>query len=165
MLLTTNQDDHRIAWFTALAIAIHVVESQIPSPIPGIKPGLANVVSLVVLTLYSWKMAAWVGILRVLVGSLIIGSFLSPGFMLSMTGTICSLAALALGSRISSISLVGLSVLAAMSHMAGQFFVAYWMFIPHSGLFTLLPILMTAALIFGLFSGIIAQRTIKALQA
>ena len=42
----TTRQDHRIAWLTALAITIHIAESALPSPLPGIKPGLANVVTI-----------------------------------------------------------------------------------------------------------------------
>jgi heptaprenyl diphosphate synthase len=51
---------------------------------------------------------------------------------------------------------VGLSVLAAMAHMSGQITVAYLVFIPHAALLKLVPVLLTAALIFGTVSGIIA---------
>ena len=46
---TATRDDHLIAGFAALAIAIHIIESAFPSPLPGVKPGLANVVTLIVL--------------------------------------------------------------------------------------------------------------------
>jgi heptaprenyl diphosphate synthase len=59
---------------------------------------------------------------------------------------------------------VGLGILAAMAHMTGQFFAAYWLFIPHKALFNLLPVLMTAALIFGIISGLIATSMINYLQ-
>ncbi len=41
--------------------------------------------------------------------------------------------------------------------MAGQFALAYWVFLPHPGLLRLLPVLMTAALVFGFSGGIIAR--------
>ncbi|MDO9371877.1 MAG: Gx transporter family protein [Gammaproteobacteria bacterium] len=55
------------------------------------------------------------------------------------------------------LSALGYSVLAALAHMAGQFAVAYTLFIPHPALLHLLPVLMSAAVIFGAVSGIIAQ--------
>ena len=82
----TTRQDHRIAWLTALAITIHIAESALPSPLPGIKPGLANVVTIVALVQYGWGTAAWVALLRVLIGSLLIGTFLSPTFLLSLAG-------------------------------------------------------------------------------
>lgn len=161
--LNTTREDHLIAWLTALAITIHIAESALPSPLPGIKPGLANVITIAVLVRYGWRMAAWVALLRVLVGSLLLGTFLSPTFGLSLTGALASVTILALAKGImgllpgQGLGPLGYSVLAAMAHMAGQFWVAYLLFIPHPGLFHLLPVLMTAAVIFGVVSGIIAH--------
>lgn len=159
MQIQTTREDITIAWLTALAITIHVAEGAFPSPLPGLKPGLANVVTIVVLIRFGWSSAAWVSLLRVLMGSLILGTFLSPTFVLSLTGALCSIAVLAPASRLPGTGFgpIGYSVLAALAHMGGQFLAAYWLFIPHPGLFHLLPVLMTAALIFGLLGGIITR--------
>ncbi len=45
MHIRTTAEDHRIAWLTALAITIHIMESALPAPVPGLKPGLANVIA------------------------------------------------------------------------------------------------------------------------
>lgn len=151
----------------ALAITIHVLESALPTPVPGIKPGLANVITLAAMLLWGWRVAAWISLLRVLVGSLFIGTFLTPTFLLSLSGACCSLMVLGV-AYISSVKFtafaptaVGYGVLAAMAHMLGQFLAAYWLFIPHKALFHLLPVLMTAALIFGLLSGVITARLVS----
>lgn len=159
--------DHRIAWLAALAIVIHVAESAVPSPLPGIKPGLANVITVAVLLQFGWRTAAWVALLRVLVGSLVLGTFLSPTFMLSATGAVCSVAMLGLmhaccGRRLGP---VGYSALAAQAHMAGQFALAYWLFIPQPALLHLLPPLLSAALLFGVVSGIITATMLNRLAA
>lgn len=155
--VATTREDHRIAWFAALAIAVHVAESALPSPLPGVKPGLANVITVAVLLTDGWRAAAWVAALRVLVGSLLIGTFLTPTFVLSLCGAAAALGALGAGALLPGRGLgpVGYCLLAAMAHMAGQFFAAYALFIPHPALFGLLPVLMTAAVGFGLLSGII----------
>lgn len=169
--LSATAEDRLIAGFAALAIAVHVLEAGFPSPVPGIKPGLANVVTLIVLLRHGLKPALWVGVLRVLVGSLLIGSFMTPTFWLSASGAACSLAVLALGAGWNALlprlrlSALGLAVLAAEAHMAGQFYVAYHWFIPHPGLLRLLPLLLAAALGFGLVSGWIASRILDRLSA
>jgi heptaprenyl diphosphate synthase len=162
----TTRQDHRIAWLTALAITIHIAESALPSPLPGVKPGLANVVTIVALVQYGWGTAAWVAMLRVLIGSLLIGTFLSPSFLLSLTGAVASIAVLRLASWLPGrgFSPVGYCLLAAMAHMGAQFFTAYRVFIPHDGLLRLLPVFMTASLIFGIISGIIAQMALHRLR-
>lgn len=166
LIVQTTRDDHRIAWLTALAITIHIAESALPSPLPGVKPGLANVVTIVALMQYGWATAAWVALLRVLVGSLLIGTFLSPTFLLSLCGAVASIAVLRIATWAPGRGFgpVGYSLLAALAHMAAQFFTAYWVFIPHAGLFHLLPILMTAALIFGIISGMITQVALQRMR-
>lgn len=166
--LQTTREDHLIAWFTALAITIHIAESVLPSPLPGIKPGLANVVTIAVLLRYGLSMAIWVSLLRVLVGSLLLGTFLSPTFMLSLSGALCSVAVLSAAWKLvpgRGLGPLGCSVLAAMGHMAGQFCTAYALFIPHPGLLHLLPVLMTAAVLFGLVSGMIASAMLTRVPA
>jgi len=169
--LTTTRDDHRIAGLAALAITIHLLENALPSPLPGVKPGLANVVTIVVLCRYGWGAAAWVTGLRVLAGSLLLGTFLAPTFALSLAGAVCALAALA-GAQAGARALprwalgpVGYSVLAAWAHMVGQFWVAYRLFVPHEGLFHLLPILLSVSLVFGILSGVIATLVLTRLEA
>ncbi|SFF54792.1 heptaprenyl diphosphate synthase [Fontimonas thermophila] len=157
--LTPDREDRLVAGFAALAIVIHVLEAGLPSPVPGVKPGLANVITLIVLLRHSLRLAVWVAGLRVLVGSLLVGSFMAPGFWLSAAGAVASLTVLALASLWNAarpslrLSALGLSVLSALAHMSGQFAVAYGFFIPHPGLLRLLPPLLTAAFVFGLVTG------------
>ena len=46
-VIESTRKDHIIAWLAALAIAIHIIESAFPTPLPGVKPGLDNVVTLI----------------------------------------------------------------------------------------------------------------------
>ncbi|MFA5940230.1 MAG: Gx transporter family protein [Sinimarinibacterium sp.] len=167
--LQPDREDRLVAGYAALAIVIHVIEAGFPSPIPGVKPGLANVVTLIVLMRHSLRLALWVALLRVLVGSLLVGSFMAPGFWLSLAGACASLVALFLGAAWNRglpalrLSALGLSVCSALAHMAGQFAVAYGFFVPHPGLLRLLPLLMTAALAFGLATGGAAQAILRRL--
>lgn len=163
MRIQATREDQRIAWLAALAITIHVAESALPSPLPGVKPGLANVVTLMALLMFGWRVALWVGLLRVIAGSLLIGSFLTPTFVLSLAGALASLLALWVASRLPGRGCgpIGYSLLASQAHMAGQFAAAYCLFIPHPALLKLLPVLMSAALLFGLLSGTIASAMLQ----
>jgi heptaprenyl diphosphate synthase len=93
--LHTTPEDHRIAQLAAAAIGLSLIDAAIPMPLPGVKPGLANIVTLIVLARYGWVAAAWVSGLRVFAGSLLLGYFLSPGFFMSLSGALCSLLTLA----------------------------------------------------------------------
>lgn len=162
--LATSADDHHIARMAALALGLSVLEAAIPSPLPGVKPGLANIVTLIVLARYGWRTAAWVSLLRVLAGGLLFGSFLSPGFFLSLAGAACSLVILAIGMYLPQrwFGPVTHSILAAFAHIAGQLLLVYLWLIPHAGLAYLLPVFALAALVFGTVNGLIASRFLQA---
>jgi heptaprenyl diphosphate synthase len=158
--LASTVEDHQLARLSAVALGLSVLEAAIPSPIPGVKPGLANIVLLIVLARYGWRAAAWVSVLRVLAGSLLLGSFLTPGFFLSLSGAVCSLLALALSRHLPArwFGAVTHSVFAAFAHIAGQLLVVYFWLIPHQGVAYLIPVFALAALIFGTVNGLIATR-------
>lgn len=155
--LDATAEDHHIARMAAVALGLTVLENAIPSPLPGVKPGLANIVTLIVLARFGWRVAAWVSLLRVVAGSLLFGNFLAPGFFLSLSGAICSLATLALSRHLPKrwFGAVTQSILAAFAHIAGQMSVVYLWLIPHTGIAYLIPIFATAALIFGTVNGLI----------
>ena len=155
--LDTTAEDHHVARMAAVALGLTVLENAIPSPLPGVKPGLANIVTLIVLARFGWRVAAWVSLLRVVAGSLLFGNFLAPGFFLSLTGALFSLVALALSRHLPQrwFGPVTHSILAAFAHITGQMSVVYLWLIPHSGIAYLIPIFATAALIFGTVNGLI----------
>ncbi|RTL57049.1 MAG: Gx transporter family protein [Rhodocyclaceae bacterium] len=160
--LTVTADDHRVARYAAAAIALTVAEAAIPSPLPGVKPGLANIVVLLVLMRHGWADAAWVSLLRVVAGSLVVGQFLAPGFFLSLTGALLSLAVLAPAMHLPRrwFGPVTLSILAAFAHIGGQVLLARLWLVPHDGVFYLVPVFATTALIFGIVNGLIVARLI-----
>ncbi len=158
--IKTTADDHRIAKLAAFAIALHMVEAVIPSPLPGVKPGIANIVTLYVLYQYGYSTAAWVSILRVFASSLLLGQFLSPTFVLSLSGAMFSLGILWLAFKLPKkyFGPVSLSILAAFAHIAGQLIMVRLWLIPHAGVAYLVPFFALAALFFGLVNGLITSR-------
>jgi len=160
ILLNTTAEDHHIARMAAVALGLTILENAIPSPLPGVKPGLANIVTLIVLARYGWRAAAWVSLLRVVAGSLLFGSFLAPGFFLSLSGAVLSLLVLAVAQHLPSrwFGPVSHSIYAAFAHIAGQMLVVYVWLIPHAGIAYLIPIFAAAALVFGTVNGLIAAR-------
>ena len=158
--LPVNADDRRIARLAALAIGLTLAEAALPSPIPGVKPGLANIVVLMVLLQYGWRAAAWVSGLRVLAGGLLLGSLFAPGFWLSAAGAIVSLGVLALARNLPSqyFGPVSLSVLAAFGHIGGQLALAGAWLLPSAALIKLMPVFAAAALVFGAVNGVIVAR-------
>ena len=163
-IINTTADDHRIAKLAALAIGLHIAEAIIPSPLPGVKPGIANIVTQYVLYRFDFATAAWVSLLRVFASSLLLGNFLSPTFVLSLAGAVSSLLALVLGAKLPKrwFSPISLSIFAAFAHIAGQLLIVRLWLIPHAGIAYLIPVFAAAALIFGLVNGLIAARLLAA---
>jgi heptaprenyl diphosphate synthase len=158
--LRITPEDHRVAWLATAAVGLSLVDAAIPSPLPGVKPGLANIVTLIVLLRYGWGTAVWVSLLRVLAGSLLLGQFLAPGFFLSLTGALLSLLVLGAGRHLPArwFGPVSLSILAAFAHIGGQLLLARVWLIPHDGVFLMAPVFGLAALIFGSINGLIAAK-------
>ncbi len=162
--LPVTAEDRRIARLAALALGLTLVEAAIPSPIPGVKPGLANIVILMVLLQYGWRAAAWVSGLRVLAGGLLLGTLFAPGFWLSAAGACTSLAVLAVARYLPDrhFGPVSLSVLAAFAHIGGQLALAAAWLLPGTALLKLLPVFAAAALVFGAANGFAVARLLAA---
>ncbi|MDR1709937.1 MAG: Gx transporter family protein [Candidatus Accumulibacter sp.] len=158
--LAATPEDHRIARLAAAAIGLSLIDAAIPLPLPGVKPGLSNIVTLIVAARYGWRAAAWVSALRVLAAGLLLGQLFAPGFFMSLAGAAASLLALFAALRLPArwFGPVSWSLLAAFAHIAGQLLLARLWLIPHDGVFYLTPLLASAALVFGTLNGLIAAR-------
>jgi len=147
---------------TAGAIVIGILESFIPSiGIPGVKLGLANIMILVILYELGILEAILVDLLRVLVVGLIRGTFLSMGFLMSLSGAILSLAIMILFYLlVRKFSIIGVSVLGAIFHAVGQILIAM-IYLGTAYILLYLPVIAISAIITGAFVGIVAQLIIR----
>lgn len=155
-----------IAYLAATAVGTHILEAALPGLGPWFKPGLANTFTLVAFFHLGWKAAAYVAIIRVLAGSLALGTFLSPTFFLSFSGAIG--AVLTLGAvrmlqsrkrtsrRSDGLGPVGVSLLAALAHMIFQVAAAWLIIVGHSGIFLALPWFLVGSWLTGIFNGLLA---------
>lgn len=161
--LTATPLDRKVAALAAAAIGLTLAEAAIPLPIPGVKPGLANIVTLMVLYRYGWSMAAWVAVLRIVAGALALGQFLTPTFVMSLSGGLTSLLVLALASRLPRrwFGPVGLSLLGAFAHIGAQLGVVSLWLMPGASLLPLLPLFLSAAWLTGLANGLAAAHLLK----
>ena len=146
----------------AVTIVIAILESFIPSfIIPGIKLGFANIIILV--TLYEvgiWE-AAFINLVRVLIVSLVRGTFLSMGFFMSLTGAFLSLGVMILFYLvIRKFSIIGVSVIGSLFHVIGQILIAI-IYMGSVYVVLYLPIIALAAVITGVLVGFIARAIIK----
>ena len=106
----------------ALALGLSYVERFIPLqwaiPLPGVKLGLANIVTLIALYLLGAKSAFTILILRCVLGAVFGGGI--TGLLFSLTGGVLSMAVMAAASRIRWLSVYGVSILGAAAHNIGQ---------------------------------------------
>lgn len=163
--LTASDDDRRIAALAAAAVGLTLVEAAIPLPLPGVKPGLANIIGLVVLCRFGWSSAVWVTLLRVVAGALLLGTFLTPSFVLSLGGALLSLLCMGMTHRLCPrwLGPVGLSVLAAFAHMAAQLLIVNLWLMPAVSLLGVAPLFLTVAWITGLANGLAAAWLLQAM--
>ena len=155
--------DHQIAKLSAIAIALSLIEFFFPSPMPGVKPGIANIIILYTIFKFDFNMGVWVSLIRVFVTSIILGSFLSPTFFLSLSGSLFSLFFLSIFKNLNRqhFSLITFSLIASLAHIIGQFVVVRIWIIPHNGIFYLLPIFLISAFIFGLVNALITNKLLQ----
>jgi heptaprenyl diphosphate synthase len=148
---------------TGLALGLHIFEAMIPLPtdimIPGVKLGLANIVTLYVIMNFGTRDGVGVSILRTLLGSLMSGTFMTPTFYFSFSGGLASAIIMGLlykyGSRY--FSMMGISLVGALTHNLSQLGVAALM-IEQSLILMYLPVMLFAALPTGAFVGLITGR-------
>ena len=147
---------------TAAAIVIAILESFIPSiGIPGVKLGLANIVILIILYELGVVEAVIVNVLRVIVVGLVRGTFLSMGFLMSLTGCALSLGIMIVFYvLIKKFSIIGVSVIGSVFHVTGQILIAM-IFLGTAYIVLYLPIIAISAIITGVFVGIVVQLIIK----
>ena len=146
----------------ASTIVIAIAESFIPSfTIPGIKLGFANIVILVTLYEVGILEAVFINLVRVLVVSLVRGSFLSMGFFMSLTGAFLSLGVMILLKVIiKKFSIIGVSVVGALFHVFGQILIAM-LYMSSVYVVFYLPIIAASAVVTGIIVGFVARAIIK----
>jgi heptaprenyl diphosphate synthase len=143
----------------ALAVALHIVEAQVPSPLPWVRPGLANLMTLIALLTIGWRAGLLVMLLRVVIGALLFGGFLSPAFVLSLAGGLASTIVMALMARSAwrLWSPLAVSAVGAAAHGAAQVLVLTWLLLRSGDLAWLLPWVLVPSLISGIATGLLAN--------
>ena len=145
----------------SMAIILHVVETWIPLPfvVPGAKLGLANVVALYTLSVWGLRSALTVSWLRAVLGSLVAGTFGTFAFILSLGGALVSTLVMGLVHRWGQqrFSLVGVSVVGAITHNLTQLLLVVWL-LRQVGIMLLLPHMILLAVPTGIFTGLVVMK-------
>ncbi len=148
----------------SLALALSYTERLIPLqmviPLPGIKLGLANIVTLIALYLLGTKSAFMILILRCILGSFFGGGV--TALMFSLTGGLLAVTVMFLAKKIPLFSIYGVSVLGAAAHHTGQIAIA--MILMRSAYVgAYLPYLLAAGLLTGLATGAAGSKVLHVL--
>ena len=155
----------RVAYFgvfTALALIFSYVETLIPVNlgIPGVKLGLANLISVVALYKMRLSEAYLLSVVRVLLAGFIFGNYFS--IIYSLAGGLLSLTVMALLKKWGGFSLQGISIAGGVFHNIGQLIVAAVVVETFSVTYYF-PVLLIAGLLTGLVIGIVAEMMLKRL--
>ena len=149
--------------FAAIAIIFGYVESLIPffAGIPGMKLGLANLAVLFILEKYSWKEAALVSTVRILVIGFLFGNMFS--ILYSLAGAALSLTVMTLMKKFSGFSILGVSVAGGVSHNIGQLIVASFI-VKNTSLLYYAPVLLISGVATGLLIGFLTGEITKRIR-
>jgi heptaprenyl diphosphate synthase len=154
-----------LAILLAQALVLHFVESFIPIPIPapGVKLGLANIITMITIVIFGYKDTLILVVLRSFMGAMFGGVISS--FFFSVSGGILSSMAMfwMYRSYKEYFSFMGISIVGAIFHNIGQLFVAS-VLVSNFGIFTYLPILMITSILMGYFTGLSAKYILKVLD-
>lgn len=152
----------RLSLLLGLSIVLNIIESFIPifnGYIPGIKIGLANIVTLFVLYKYSLKDALYISILRVILVGITRTGLFSTIFMFSLSGAILSTLFMYLSKRYLKLSVIGTSIVGSLFHSIGQIIMAM-LIMNTTNMIYYFPWILLFALPSGLFIGIISKKLI-----
>lgn len=136
----------------ALAMILSFVESQIPPivPIPAVKIGLANVVTVFLLYAFTWKEAGIVSLIRIGLSSMLFGSPIS--MLYSLSGAVLSFLFMLLFKRLNLFSAIGVSIAGGVFHNVGQIICAAFI-LGTSTIVVYLPVLLISGVIGGIAVG------------
>ena len=142
---------------TAIALTIFMVEAQIPSilPLPGVKLGLANIVT--VFTVFALCPADGIRVLtaRIFLGAVFSGNF-STIFYSAAGGALAIVTTIALKKVLKKNQLWVAGCLGAVAHSIGQMAMAV-LLLGTPSLILYLPVMVIISIITGLFTGLCAQ--------
>lgn len=163
-----------IALLTATAAILGYLESLLPCfiPIPGVKIGLPNIVTMIGLSLFNTPIALGISIVRVLLTGFMFGSLSSILYALAGGVISCSvMGALAhinhqrqIQGQAAPFSFIGISIIGAMTHNIGQLCIATIIVQNLRLMLLYLPFLLLIAIPIGLLTGIIARRLLPYLN-
>ena len=146
-----------MAMLTAISMIVFLIEAQIPLSfaVPGVKLGIANVITLYAIWTLGRREALAILLIRVFLGNIIAGNVMAMAYSLA-GGLLCWVIMSLLKSVMKRSQIWLMSILGALGHNAGQLGIAILI----SGTTTMIwyaPVLIVAAVVTGAFTGYLTQ--------
>ena len=147
----------QLALLSAIALTIFMVEAQIPAlvPIPGIKLGLANIITVFAVFVIGAKEAALVLAVRIFLGAVFAGNF-STILYSAAGGTLAILVTILMKKFLTNKQLWIAGCMGAIAHSIGQMAMAVCITGTPS-IAVYLPIMVAISILTGTFTGLCAQ--------
>ena len=153
-----------MAVLTAIALTIFMIENQIPAPvpIPGVKLGLANIITLAAMCILGRREAAAVLFMRIVMGAVFAGA---PSTLIySAAGGFCAYLVMCIFIGLFKENQIWIvSALAALAHNAGQL-AACALIVKTPGILVYAPVLAASGVITGVFTGFAAMYLVRAVK-
>lgn len=153
----------RVAYFgvfTALALIFSYLETLIPVSvgIPGVKLGLANLITVIALYKIPVKDVYVLAVVRVVLAGFIFGNYFS--ILYSLAGAVLSLTVMVILAKSNDFSVMGVSMAGGVAHNVGQLLIAMAVVETFSVVYYI-PVLLVAGLVTGLLIGIVSGQVLK----
>ena len=154
--LNKNRRLTYMALLSAMAIALNLMETAMIPPLFGVfRVGLANIIALITWKILGVREMISVNLMRVLIGSLLSGTFLGSTFWISLGGVCLSILALLLGNMLKS-SVIFTSIMSSIAHSCGQVLVVM-NFYKQAMMLTTLPYFILLSVPVGILTGYVAS--------
>jgi heptaprenyl diphosphate synthase len=148
-----------IGMLVSMALVLSYVERNIPFnfTFPGVKLGLANIITLTSLYFLAFTEALFLVFIRVVMSAIFTGSIMSLWY--SLSGGLLSLFVMYILIKIfkNKVSTTGVSVAGALFHNIGQLIVVFIVTENITVVFSFFPILAVSAVITGLLIGFVVK--------
>jgi heptaprenyl diphosphate synthase len=127
--------------------------------VPGVKLGLANVITLIILVTLGEKEAFLVVITRIMIVALTYSGFFTPSFWISLSGGMLAILAMILIKK-TKLSIYSISVFGSLMHMVGQI-VAAMVVSNTETLIYLLPYMIALSIPTGIITAFLANKIVN----
>jgi heptaprenyl diphosphate synthase len=154
----TNSKLVKLSLLIGVGLILFLFESFIPRPLPWLKPGLAHIATLIAIYTMGINEAIIIVIMRVLVGSLFLGSLFNPAFVLSLGGGIAAALVMGLTYRYFSqvFSIFGISILGAVVHNLTQLCLVQILIVRRFEIFYLAPFMILSSIFTGFIVALVS---------